>query len=77
MDDLFLSVDTIDEAKSVIKDLRSALRHGGFNLTKGFSTNTYVLNCLPSDGLREPPDKQISHNRVLGVPWNLNEDTLS
>ena len=77
MDDLFLSVDTIDEAKSVINDLRNALRHGGFNLSKWVSTNTYNLNCLPSDGLRAPPGKQISHDRVLGVPWNLNEDTLS
>ena len=77
MDDLFLSVDTIDEAKSVINDLRNALRHGGFNLTKWVSTNTYVLNCLPSDGLRAPPGKQISHDHVFGVPWNMNEDTLS
>ena len=77
MDDLFLSVDTIDEANSVINDLRSALRHGGFNLTKWVSTNTYVLNCLPSNGLRATPDKQISHDRVLGVPWNLKEYTLS
>ena len=79
MDDVFVSTDTIQEAISIIRDLRLVLSRRGFNLTKWNSTSPEVLTNLPPDHRALSPDK-IRHapkpQKVLEVDWKLSTDEL-
>ena len=79
MDDLFVSTDTIQEATSIIRDLRLVLSRGGFNLTKWISNSPEILNNVPPDH-RALSSDEIRHTpkprKVLGVDWKLSRDEL-
>lgn len=78
VDDFYLSTDTISEAIQHMQDLRSVLQKGGFNLTKWVSTNEIFLRAVPAEHRAvSPADIPNSKQRILGIPWTLQTDTIS
>ena len=73
--DAKIAVDRIYKVKSLCKE-------GGFNLTKFSSNHIEVLNSIPGDCKKDGvKDKALnlgilSEDKVLGVKWNIQEDTL-
>ena len=53
MDDLLKSVETEEEAISIIKHLIELMQIGGFNLTKFQSNKKEVLDCLPPQNVSQ------------------------
>ena len=78
MDDFYLSTDTISEAIQHMEDLRFVLLKGGFNLTKWVSTNETFLTAVPAEHRAlSPADIPHAEQRILGIPWTLQNDTVS
>ncbi|XP_071962704.1 uncharacterized protein [Antedon mediterranea] len=65
MDDICVSVTTIEEAKTLTKQMDAVLGNGGFNI-KEWISNKPLNN-------EERKDKE---QKVLGVSWNYADDTL-
>ena len=78
MNDFYLSTDTIFEAIQHMEDLRCVLLKGGFNLTKRVSTNESFLTAVPVEHRAlSPADIPHAKQRILGIPWTLQNDTVS
>ncbi|XP_052706784.1 uncharacterized protein LOC128182227 [Crassostrea angulata] len=81
VDDCLASVDTEEEAISLIKDLIDLCKKGGFRLTKWISNCAEVLKSVPEDD-RADDIKKLSLNgetlieRALGVYWFVESDSL-
>ena len=77
MDDLYVSTDTLEEAKTLRTALPTVLATGGFNLTKWTSNNLEFNQSIPeSDRSNSAPintNKKVI-DRVLGVKWNPIND---
>ena len=83
VDDLLGGADSIDETKSLYKQLAETLQKGGFTLRKYRSSSQEVLDIIP-DEMKEPlPTKEMvdthseSYPKALGVIWNSVDDTMS
>ena len=80
MDDLIKSVETEEEAISIIKQLIELMQFGGFNLTKFQSNRKEVLDCLPPQNVSQSTvtfDKDGGNiQRTLGIHWNITDDTF-
>ena len=77
MDDLYVSTDTLGEAKNLRTVLQTVLATGGFNLTKWTSNNLEFNQSIPeSDRSNSAPIKTNKKviDRVLGVKWNTIDD---
>ena len=74
MDDLLKSVETEEEAISIIKQLIELMQIAGFNLTKFQINRKEVLDCLPSQNVSQSTttfDKDGGNiQRTLGIHWN-------
>ena len=54
------------------------LLKGGFNLTKWVSTNEIFLTAVPAEHRAlSPADIPHAEQRILGIPWTLQNDTVS
>ena len=77
MDDLYVSTDTLEEAKNLRTVLQTVLATGGFNLTKWTSNNLEFNQSIPesdrSNSAPINPNKKVI-DRVLGVKWNTIDD---
>ena len=75
MDDLFVSTDSIQEAISIIRDLRLVLSRGRFKLTKRISISPEFLNNFPPDH-RALSLVEVCHapelQKFLEVDWKLS-----
>ena len=67
MDDLLVSVDSIEKAKALSSELQTLLTKGSFNLTKWASNESEVFED------RMTPEKNPT---VLGLEWLLHSDEL-
>ena len=80
MDDLLKSVETEEEAISIIKQLIELMQIGGFNLTKFQSNRKEVLDCLPPQNVSQSTitfDKDGGNiQRTLEIHWNITDDTF-
>ena len=80
VDDLLKSVETEEEAISIIKQLIELMQIGGFNLTKFQSKRKEVLDWLPPQNVSQSTitfDKDGGNiQRTLGIHWNITDDTL-
>ena len=72
VDDMLLSVHTIEQASEVIHDLKSLLAKGGFNLTKWFSNFDEIF-----ENSEIPPIESEDNPKVLGLEWIAADDLLS
>ena len=77
MEDLYVSTDTLEEAKNLRTVLQTVLATGGFNLTKWTSNNLDFNQSIPesdrSNSAPINPNKKVI-DRVLGVKWNTIDD---
>ena len=67
MEDLLVSVDSVDKGKALSSEVQKLARKGNFNLTQCASNHSDVLKDL------KPPEKD---SRVLGLEWLLESDHL-
>lgn len=80
MDDCLKSVESVNEAIKMVKELKNLCKEGGFNLTKWCSNQREVLSEIPiedlSKGLRnlDLDSSQLPLERTLGVLWNPEDD---
>lgn len=81
VDDLLKSVQTPEQAISLVEELTCLLRKGGFRLTKWISNDKSVLATIP-DTEKAPSvvnlalDDELPVDRALGVRWNVEEDVF-
>ena len=82
VDDLLGGADSIEEAKTLYKQLADILQRGGFTLRKYRSSSQDVLDIIPADMREALPTKEMvdshseSYPKALGVIWNSVEDTM-
>ena len=80
VDDCLTCVNTVDEAKHLINELRHLLKAGGFNLTKWLSNVPEVIESVSAEDratFGQDINREIGRTtiqRVLGVGWNVNRD---
>ena len=73
VDDFLGSFLSMEEATSVLKQLRLLLSNCGFRLTKFVSNFNCVLEDIPQEDTR----LNLETTEVLGLPWHIHSDTLS
>ena len=78
VDDLLKSVNCIEEAIDMAKELMAMLKRGGFRLTKFLSNMKKVLESLPSSEVSPsatlPLDVEDQMQRALGISWETVRD---
>ncbi|XP_006811478.1 uncharacterized protein LOC102806687 [Saccoglossus kowalevskii] len=80
MDDGLKSVENVEQAIQLVKELKALCKEGGFNLTKWSSNEREVLREIPlDDRAKELMDldlesSQLPTERTLGVLWNAETD---
>ena len=79
VDDFLGGAQSIESAKSLIEDLIKLFNAGGFELRKWSSNEPHAISHLP-DSLKASSIHQSlnpdSSQRILGLEWNLQSDTL-
>lgn len=78
-DDFLDSADTVEEAIKTIHSIIEVHRRGGFPMVNWFSNSPEILQVLPQNYLTESMTLNLGSwnvERVLGLRWNTNEDTL-
>ena len=73
VDDFLGSFLSMEEATSVLKQLRLPLSNCGFRMTKFVSNFKCVLEDIPQEDKR----LNLETTEVLGLPWHIHSDTLS
>ena len=80
VDDCLMSVDSVEEAQNLVKEVSEICAEGGFNVEKFVSNNRDVLNSI-SEEKRAKSYQQIDltsaelpADRTLGMIWNVEED---
>ena len=84
VDDLLLSTKTEEDAIRLAKEIRELCSSRRFNLVQFSGNSKRLMNSLPSDALSNqypsvsimPKDSLPPLQRVLGMKWNVQEDTL-
>ena len=80
MDDLLKSVQTEEEAVSIIKQLIELMQIGGFSLTKFRSNRKEVIDCSPPQNVSQSTvtfDKDGRNiQRTLGIHWYITDDNF-
>ncbi|XP_033118272.1 uncharacterized protein LOC117117900 [Anneissia japonica] len=80
MDDVLKSVETIEEAKNLVNELKTLCNEGGFNLTKWTSNRREVLVNIPvEERAKELRDLDLDASplpmeRTLGILWSPEVD---
>lgn len=81
VDDFLDSVDTVDEAVQLVKDVKTIHATAGFNITKFRSNAPEVLAAIgePEASSDKPItcDKQATSERVLGLIWDPVKDVFT
>ena len=80
VDDCLKSVATVGEAITLVRQLTSLLRKGGFRLTKWTANEQVVLDTIPSgEKSKRLVERELDaplEDRALGVYWNVDQDVL-
>ena len=78
VDDCLLSVDSVQEARQIVKDVTSLLQEGGFRLTKWLSNSREVMSSIPdAERAKSVVDLDLDElpmERALGMSWNVEKD---
>ena len=72
----------LESAKQLVKDVISMCKSGGFHLTTFISNNKELLLLIPEHQRRLGMKNQdlcgdLPNEKVLGICWNLKDDTFS
>ena len=81
VDDCLTSVPSEENGKTLIKDVTSLCKEGGFRMTKWISNKPSVIESIPVDErakeVREwSLDDNLPVERALGVKWFIETDSL-
>ena len=83
VDDMLASAKSVEEAKSLVCEMKELLNKGGFNLTKWASSHREVLSEIPKEQ-RSKAIKAININEeelpaepALGLLWNIEDDCFT
>jgi len=77
VDDLWKFCASVEQAISLVDQLRRLLSSGGFRITKFLSNNKQVLDSIPpEDHAAAIVDRQLPTHKTLGVFWNAETDQL-
>ena len=82
VDDMLKSFLTVEEAITVIQQVKDLCSNGGFNLTKFISSSITVLESIPDDSRRTAVKNEelvlvcLPDEKALGVKWDTEKDTL-
>ncbi|XP_062542503.1 uncharacterized protein LOC134210471 [Armigeres subalbatus] len=78
VDDFLDSVNSVEDAVQLVKQVQHIHAAGGFEFGKILSNSPEVLDCLgetnPSSSKSLTVDKEVVHERVLGVVWVPSAD---
>ena len=81
VDDLLISVNSVEEATRIQKQLNDLLAKGGFHLTKWVSNSREVLDAVPerSKELKNVhiEDDKLPIQRALGLQWDVETDRFT
>ena len=82
VDNLLQSIEDLDSAKQLVKDVINMCKSGGFHLTKFISNNKELLLSVPENQRRMGVKDQdlsgdLPNEKALGICWNLREDIFS
>ena len=83
VDDLLAGADSEEEAMSLIPEIRSILRKGGFNLCKWRSSSQTVLDTIPpelQEKIAVKEETTLEHSaypKALGLRWDSRKDCMS
>ncbi len=83
VDDLLISVNSVEEATRIQKQLTDLLAKGGFHLTKWVSNSREVLDAVPeSERSKELKnvhieDDKLPIQRALGLQWDVETDRFT
>ena len=79
VDDLLKSVDDLEKAKTIVKNVISVCKSGGFHLTKFISNDKELLMSIPEEQRRTGVKnkdlcEELPVEKALGMQWNISED---
>ena len=82
IDDLLKSVHTVQQGVNLVRNIKDALRQGGFRLHKWASNSKEVLVSIPASERSASQasleiDNSSKTERALGILWEINDDTFS
>ena len=81
VDDLLKSVESEEEALSLVQDLINLCQKGGFRLAKWVTNNQHILENIPlseqSKGQKDLTFDKLPTERALGVSWRIQEDLFN
>ncbi|XP_055308887.1 uncharacterized protein LOC129572810 [Sitodiplosis mosellana] len=70
VDDYSGGAETVDEALSILREMKQAFDEYGFNLRKIVSNSPELLEAIPECD----KEQNVSIVKVLGIPWNPKND---
>ncbi|GFX74721.1 integrase catalytic domain-containing protein [Trichonephila clavipes] len=79
VDDLLAGADSLDSAKKIVHELQNLMSAGGFELRKWSCTHSEVLSDLPNTlntNISSHSFDDESTQKILGLFWDLNEDSF-
>ena len=76
MNDLYVAVSSPNEASNIVHETRNVLATCGFNLTKWNSNSQQVPDLLNPDIRLNQETSAPQSQKVLGLPWFPEADTL-
>ncbi|GFS88619.1 DUF1758 domain-containing protein [Trichonephila clavipes] len=79
VDDLLAGADSLDSARKIVHELQNLMSAGGFELRKWSCTHPEVLSDLPNTlktNISSHSFDDESTQKILGLFWDLNEDSF-
>ncbi|GFT11584.1 integrase catalytic domain-containing protein [Trichonephila clavipes] len=79
VDDLLAGADSVDSARKIVHELQNLMSSGGFELRKWSCTHPEVLSDLPNTlktNISSHSFDEESTQKILGLFWDLNEDSF-
>ncbi|GFY75956.1 integrase catalytic domain-containing protein [Trichonephila inaurata madagascariensis] len=79
VDDFLCSVDNLAKAKQFVKDATYILSDAGMNLRKWITSSAELRKWLKTENIncRGNTSVLIADQKVLGLVWNVNNDSLA
>ena len=83
VDDMVVSLDKVENAINLAREIQDTCRRGGFCLTKFVSNSPQLMESIPrSTWADEIKELDLDHDhmpcqKALGVKWNVQKDDLS
>ncbi|GFW73669.1 integrase catalytic domain-containing protein [Trichonephila clavipes] len=79
VDDLLAGADSLDSARKIVHELQNLMSAGGFELRKWSCTHPEVWSDLPNTlktNISSHSFDEESTQKILGLFWDLNEDSF-